>query len=273
MKKTAIGSFAYRYAVGFNGFRPPEPMDPFSFLKRAKQLDYQGVQLCENLHYAQMEEKDLSALDSLAKELGLFVEIGMNGASKENLLFHLKLARKLSSSFVRVVLGGKSCKKAAEVGEAQTAFTKTLKEVLPAFRDQGISLGIENHFDLPTYAIRNIVDELDDENVGMILDTTNCIHFLERPLEALEMSRGKIISVHIKDYMTQKMEAGHLITGTELGKGELDIPPFIACCDRIVLEMTIRRNETMTPEAITEWEDQAIEESTKTLIRLCQAAQ
>lgn len=269
MKKTAIGSFAYRYAVGINGFMPPEPMNAFAFLRKAKQLSFQGVQFCENLHYAQFSEKDIAALDALAKELGLFVEVGMNGANEENLLYHLKLAKQLSSSFVRVVLGGKSCKNPRETYEAQKAFTKILSNVLPAFRDQGVTLGIENHFDLPTYALRDIVDELDDDHVGLILDTTNCIHFLERPEEALQRCSGRIVSVHMKDYRTQKIEAGHLITGTELGKGELNIFPFLACCDRIVLEMTIRRSEEMTPEQAVGWEDRAVKASSAKLMELC----
>lgn len=247
---------------------PVKPLDIHGFLKHAKDLGFQGVQLCENLGIARMDEESLRTVNRDAVALGLSVEVGMNGADRENLYHHLKIAENLSANLVRVVLGGKSCKRKEEAEQAQLYYLGILREVLPAFRDSGITIGIENHFDLPTRALREMVEAVNDPAVTLILDTTNCIHFMERPEEALELCRGRIGEVHLKDYKAQKIEAGHLFSGTVLGEGELDVRRFLECCDRIVLEMTIRRSRQQSAKEVISWEEDSVKRSAKNLVSL-----
>lgn len=270
MKTLAISSFAYRYAIGFDGFRPKSPLGADEFLRQAKALGFQGVQLCENLGIAQMTDAQLDGVGSLARELGLFIEVGMNGATEEKLYRHLEICKRLDSGFLRVVLGGKSCKNKDEAVREQLRHTDVLRAVLPMFKQARVSIGIENHFDLPTYALRQIIDAIDDENVNLIFDTTNCIHFLERPQEALEICKGRIASIHLKDYTVKKVEAGHLVAGAVLGDGELEIPGILQSCDRIVLEMTIRRSPEESIEDVLQWEQHAVVASASRLLRLAQ---
>ncbi|QQO08123.1 sugar phosphate isomerase/epimerase family protein [Breznakiella homolactica] len=258
MKQLAVSSFAYRYNIGFDGFASPRPLTAENFLRRAGDLGFQGVQICENLGIAKMSREELLRIKELARELGLFIEVGMNGAEKENLLLHREIAETLGSDFVRVVLGGKSRKTEAEAAEASKGFTYTIGSVLPLFKQSKIRIGMENHFDLPTRWLKAIADAVNDEYLGLILDTTNCIHFLERPEEALEICRGRIVSVHLKDYSVKKIEAGHCISGTVLLDGELSVQPFLDACDSIVMEMTIRRPEGFTADQILQWEDEAV---------------
>ena len=266
MKRLAVSSFAFRYNIGFDGFEPPRRLSTAGFLERAHALGFQGVQLCENLGILKMTQNELTQIRELARKLGLFIEVGMNGAEKDNLEKHLGIALSLSSNFLRVVLGGRSCKKNDEIAGAVSHYIDTIRSVLPLFKSKNIQVGIENHFDLPTPALRKIVDTINDNNLGLILDTTNCIHFLERPEEALEICRGRIVSVHLKDYCVKKVEAGHFISGTVLMDGELNVQLFLDCCENIVMEMTVRRPENYTPDQVVEWEDQAVAASARKLM-------
>ena len=103
-----IGSYAYRYAIGFKNFTPPNPMTVFDFLDEAHRLGLDGVQLCENLSYSNFTAKEFREIKSLAHELGLFIELGMRDLSKENLYKHLEIADILSRETCNRSLNAKS---------------------------------------------------------------------------------------------------------------------------------------------------------------------
>ena len=96
-----IGSYAYRYAIGFNGFTPARPMNIFDFLTSAHQLGLNRVQLCENLAYADLPESTLREARDMARELNLAIEVGMRDLTREHLDTHLQIADLLDSRFLR----------------------------------------------------------------------------------------------------------------------------------------------------------------------------
>jgi len=265
MKNIGISSFAYRYSIGLPGLIPINPMSALDFLHSAHELGFQGVQLCENLNISDMDDAEWALIKNRADELGLFLEVGMNTVTVDSLTKHIEIADRLSASFLRVVLGGPRCYKAEDAYRARDEFIAIFQQVLPLAKKYHIAMGIENHFDLPTYALREIVDAVDDESLGLIVDTTNGIHFLERPEETLEICRGRIVSIHLKDYLPQKVEAGHFISGTVLGNGDLDVLPFLCACDNIIMEMTTRRPNGYTIGQVIQWEKNTVEASAKAL--------
>ena len=223
--KVGLGSFAYRYAIGFNNFWPEEPMNAIGFMKAAYRLSYEGVQLCENLCYSELPDGELRAIAQEAKRLGLFVELGLSGLKGENLERHLEIASITESPMIRVVVGEN------EASEA----VRTIRAALPQLRKKNIILGLENHFD------------------------------------PIAKAQPYLVSLHIKDYIIRKVEAGYFITGTVLGEGALDVPAILQAAlaapglRSLTLEMTIKRNEGKDPREIVEWEEMAIRKSTAKL--------
>lgn len=266
--RLGLGSFAYRYAIGCEGFRPLQPMTTLDFLEAAHQMGFEGVQLCENLHYAELSREELIKVKEKAAELNLFVELGMRDLTLENILFHLDLAELLSASFLRVVLGKNRPVPEEAPGKLVDSAIKTLKAVLPRCEQQGVIIGLENHFDLRTQDLLTIVQEVNDPRVGMILDTTNCLGFVERLEETLKALSPYLLSIHLKDYFIKKVEAGYLITGTALGEGWLDTAGIVTQLFdlprellSIIIELTVRRGEQQSPEEILASEQAAIERS------------
>lgn len=272
--RIGLGSFAFRYAVGFAGFVPKEPMDAFAFLHEASRLGFHGIQLCENLRYSDMKDGELSSLRTQAEKLGMFIEVGMNSMSVESLGRHLDIAGTLSSGFLRVVLGGGSPLPEKDVDEFKRSAVETLKIVLPRCRQQGVKIGIENHFDLPSKHLLEIVHTVGDENIGLILDTTNGIGFTEAPEETMNIFNGHILSVHLKDYKIRKIEAGYMMTGAVLGEGTLRIDKILKevlennPLDSVIMEMTVRRGENHLVEDVIAWERDAVEKSAKKLFEI-----
>ncbi len=267
--KLGIGSFAYRYAIGCRDFIPEKPMNTLDFLDEAARLGYQGVQLCENLNYVNLSEQELFQIRERAKRLGLFIELGMKGISMENCQKHLSIARVLSSKFLRIVLGDHQSLR--EDDDLQLRSIKALKALLPYLEEAEMSVGIENHFDLCTKELVEIVKEVNHSRVGLIFDTTNGLGFMERPEETFHLIQPYLLSMHLKDFVIKKVEAGYFITGTTLGRGQLATAELVNRALRnkpnlsIILEMTIRRDENKSQEEVLLWEKQSIEASTRFL--------
>lgn len=261
--RVGIGSFAYRYAIGFRGFNPGKPMSIADFLETAAHGGWEGVQLCENLGYADLSDADLAVAAAQAKRLQLFVEIGLNGLTDRNLGRHLDVAEMFASDLIRVVVGGTGVEESL----------KTLKSALPRLRSQRIRLGLENHFDLTMDELVGIVRQLGDEQVGIIFDTTNGLGFLEKPEEDMVKAQPYVVSMHIKDYTIRKVEAGYFMTGAVMGKGMLDVPAVLRCAAgapnlrSIILEMTVKRDETAPIDAVIHREQSEVLESRDYLVQ------
>jgi len=262
--RVGIGSFAYRYAIGFSGFNPDKPMSIAGFLETAAHGGWEGVQLCENLGYADLSDADLALVAAQAERLQLFVEIGLNGLTDRNLGRHLDIAEMFGSDLIRVVVG--------ETGVEESL--KILRSALPRLRSQGITVGLENHFNLTMDQLVGIVGDLGSEQVGIIFDTTNGLGFLEKPQEAIVKALPYLVSMHIKDYTIRKAEAGYFVTGAVLGRGMLDIPALLRCAAAgapnlrsIILEMSVKRDETAPVDAVIHREEAAVLESREYLVQ------
>lgn len=261
--RVGIGSFAYRYAIGFRGFHPGKPMSIADFLETAAQGGWEGVQLCENLGYADLSDADLAVAAAQAKRLQLAVEIGLNGLTDKNLARHLEVAEIFGSDLIRVVVG--------ETGAGESL--KILSSALQRLHSQRIRLGLENHFDLTMDQLVGIVRQLGSEQVGLIFDTTNGLGFLKKPEEDMVKAQPYLVSMHIKDYTIRKVEAGYFVTGAVLGKGVLDVPAVLRCAAgapnlrSIILEMTVKRDETAPVDAVIHWEQAAVLESRDYLVQ------
>jgi sugar phosphate isomerase/epimerase len=267
--RTALGSYAYRYAVGFDGFTPDGPMDSAAFLRAAHELGFAGVQLCENLHFDGLSDADLDDLKRLAHELGLFVEVGMKEMNASSLRRHIDLATRLGSRLVRVVLGDDYSWQRADTDRERAI--AVLRDALPICHARDLTIGLENRFDLYSTDLVRIVETIADDRLKLILDTTNGIGFVEHPATTLAIFGPHLISLHVKDVILCKVESQYRMQGTVLGEGWLDVPTLVAEAVAanpelsIVLEMTIGRQPEQSAAETVAWEQSAIEHSTQVL--------
>jgi sugar phosphate isomerase/epimerase len=271
--RIGLGSYSYRYNAGFDGFRPEEPMTVVKLLEEAHKLGYHGIQLCENMRVSYLSNEELAEIKQKAQELGLFIEVGMNDLSAANLTKNLHLVELLSSKYLRIVLGATKIYPEKERDRFRENAARVLKDALPQIRALGIIVGIENHFDLPSLDLVRLIEETDDESIGLIFDSTNCLGFIERPEKILELFGPRLVGIHIKDYEIFKISGGYRIAGVCLGEGLLDVAGILKkAMDynfslSITLEMPIHHIEGQGIEDITAWERIAVERSTKYLFK------
>lgn len=271
--RVGIGSYAYRYAVGFPGFTPSKPMSILDFVDAAHSLGAGGVQLCENLSYADLPEADLSAVRTFCDENEMFIEIGMRDCTTENIEKHLKIARLMGSDLIRLVLGAPSNTPEPDPDELEERSIRVLKDLVPILDSDGIRIAVENHFDLRTERLVRIIERVDSDAVGFVLDTTNGIGFVEKPEQTLEALLPRLLSVHLKDYTMEKVEAGYAMRGCALGDGWLDYQGTLerVLSSRpdvsIILELTARRKDDRSLQETIRGEAELIRTSFKIMTR------
>jgi len=271
ISRVGIGSYAFRYAIGFDNFKPKHPMTVYDFLTVLNKLNYNRVQLCENLNILKFNEKQLLKVKKLASDLNIVVELGMNTFNEENLKAYLKISKILSTKFLRIAVSRKTYNSIKNINLMFDNSLNLLKKYLKEFKENNIYIGLENHYDLPTEKLVELVQIVDDKQVGLIYDTTNHLAFLEKPESTLDLFFPYLFSIHLKDYVIEKSEASYLIKGTILGEGFLNMERILKKTIKsnklisIILEMSIERNLNQNTNEVIQWEKGAVNQSTANL--------
>jgi 3-oxoisoapionate decarboxylase len=105
-----------------------------------------------------------------------------------------------------------------------------LKKQAQMFRDNGVILAIETHFEFTTFELLRLFemcDSVPDDWLGICLDTMNLLTMLEDPLAATERILPWIVSTHIKDGGVLVSNAGLTTFPAPLGKGIVDLKSVI----------------------------------------------
>jgi hypothetical protein len=154
--------------------------------------------------------------------LQLFVEIGFNGLPDTNLGRQLDAAEMFGWDLIRVMVG--------ETGVEETL--KILGSALPRFCSQGITLGLEDHFDPTMDQLPSIVRQLGDEHAGTIIDSTNGMGFPEEPQEVIVKAEPCLVFVRTRDHTIRKPKGrsrlccdGRRIGQSHAGSARRPAPP------------------------------------------------
>ena len=220
-----LSSYTFPWAVGVPGWPPATPLRPVELLRTAADLGVGVVQFADNLPLDELDEQQLAAVEAVAGEHGLQLEVGTRGIG-EHLVRYADLAVRLGSPFVRVVLD-----RGADEPSVAEAVAR-LSRYEPAFRSRGRQLAIENHDRFSSEQLLHIVDALGDW-VGICLDTVNSLGALEPPETVLAALGPRAINVHLKDFTIQRHRhaLGFEVVGTPLGQGRLDLPRLLAALE------------------------------------------
>ena len=251
-----IGSYSFRYAAR----KKENLMDGVAFLEETARLGLSRALICENLNYCDSGDAYIDKLAETAARNGIVVEVGMRGPSKENIQNHIRIARALGSKLIRIVLGGVSEIPPKDTQKLKAHALESIKSVLPLLEEADIQLGIENHFDLATADLVELVLEINSGRVGFIFDSTNCLGLLEKPFDVLRMMKGRLLSVHLKDYAVRKTDGGYTFSGVDLGEGVLDVHGIIRAARifnpqaSFIVEYNMKPSAALDEKKLLEWE-------------------
>ncbi len=227
------------FAVGIDAYSlKPLGLSPFEILDWALINGADGIQFSE----APTEADDpgfLRELGQYARQNRLYLEWGGGshipqdltaGVSVDTTARNLKAAGQaaaLGISTVRSCSGGlmrwNKSGPATETLLRETA--RSLSDQLPSFRDKGVTLAIETHFEFTTFELIRLFEmcgAAPGEGLGICLDTMNLLTLLEDPVEAVERILPFIVTTHIKDGGIIPADTGFVTFTAEIGRGIID---------------------------------------------------
>jgi len=111
--------------------------------------------------------------------------------------------------------------------EFREASVTALQRAEPVMRKNRVKLAVENHKDWRIAEMKELLDGLGSEWIGVTLDTGNNISLLEDPMEVVRELAPYAFSVHLKDMAVAEYEDGFLLSEVNFGEGFLDIAGMI----------------------------------------------
>jgi sugar phosphate isomerase/epimerase len=140
-----------------------------------------------------------------------------------------------------------------EVFDSAEAFRKFFEEgkqalalARPVVEKHEVRMAVENHKDLRSPELLDLIKKLDSPLVGVCLDTGNSIALLEAPQETTDLLAPHVFTTHMKDMGVEEYADGFLLAEVPLGTGFLDLPKIVAAVRkarpeaRLNLEMITR---------------------------------
>lgn len=251
--KLGISSFAYGWAFGAGGCAPPEPMDEQRLLDAARAHGISLVQFGDNLPLHMLGEAQMEGLAARAGRDGIEIEVGTRGLTVPRIVEYAAIARRLNARLIRVVIDD------ADYRPDKATVMAILRDLLP-FLD-GLTLGIENHDRFPCAVLRDIVETVGSERIGICLDTANSLGAGEG-LETVVGTLAPItVNLHVKDFQIERLPylMGFTVSGRPAGAGMMNLPRILeqlapyGRCRSAILELWTppepNLSDTLTKEA------------------------
>ena len=211
-----ISSYALRWSIQL--FR----LSSAELLEKAAGWNLQVVQLCDNLALEDWPEADLTRLRVQSAALGLMLEFGATGCTPVHLRACVDTASALNARILRMVIRyGSGAINLAEVEQ-------TIRGILPELRDRGITLALENHFDLSPQELALLIETIGAPEVGVCLDVFNSVYHLASQAETLACLAPYAHTVHVKDVGIRRQNSGFYVYGCRLGQGRMNLDDLLA---------------------------------------------
>jgi sugar phosphate isomerase/epimerase len=238
--KVGIDSYCYHRYFGesYAGLQQPadRTLSVWDFLKRARKLGVAGVSLescflpCDADFFRRLRD----TLDSYGFERvwawghpdGL--RSGTDRQAARDLVAHLAHARALGAGVMRIV-GGNRRTRPASFAQHKRRLVAMLKKIIPAAKDHGVVLALENHIDLTADEMVDLIRTLDSPWLGVCLDTGNNLRLHEDPLTVAAKLAPLARATHVKDIGARRGDPQEFAfwPSVPLGAGLVDIPRVV----------------------------------------------
>lgn len=283
--KIGIDSYCYHRFFGevYPDQKPPKKnMTMHDFLKRAKELDVDGVSLesCFFPSYDQEWLKDLKAqLDSYNFDRvyawghpdGL--ERGQNWKAYDDMLASIPRAKAIGADVMRVV-GSSLMFRHEPHGPQIDALTKMFKEAVTVAKEYNVKLAVENHIDFTADEILQLLENVDSEYLGLNFDTGNFLRLLDDPIRGMEKLAPYVLATHVKDLMPDRNAAPtdwFFFAGVPVGKGLINNNKLAEYLNKADFKGFLAVEIDHPHSDWTDYEDEAVSISVKELRKIADA--
>lgn len=236
-----------RHRVGIDNYGLfPLNLDPLATLRwadahRAEGVAFSGLQ---PEHQAALDAAALERLKAFAGERGLYLEWGgaqhvprdLETWSRKDIADGnreaIRQALAVGARIIRSCSGG-LMRWHDEAPATETLLRETAQALCaqaPMWRDAGLTLAIETHFEFTSHELLRILEMCEARPggwLGICLDTMNLLTMLEEPVAATRRLLPWVVSTHVKDGAVALDASGFTTFPTPLGAGVIDLPAIV----------------------------------------------
>jgi len=217
--KIGTTSFGFRYLLMDKARAPKLEV----ILEQAAAAGLDVLQICENARPLELPEYEWAQLAGRAARLGLEIQLGAKTLDPAVVEQYLRRSACLPARRLRVVLEEEGAGRPPGAKEVD----RLLAALWPLLETCGMSLAIENHFDIPSAVLAEAVKPYPAERVGFCLDTANSLRNFEPPERVMELLGDRAFCYHLKDFRVDGHLLGFTVGGAPLGQGRLDVDWFL----------------------------------------------
>jgi sugar phosphate isomerase/epimerase len=227
-----MGVVLYSYSLRARADKARGFADPLRFLAFCHERGAEGVQL----PIGAGDARYVKALREAQDRLGMYLEgsIGLprDRTDADRFEAEVRTAREAGVSILRTVQMGGRRYETFTSREAYDAFRRqawqSLQRALPILDRHKVRLAVENHKDLRTAELVDLMRKLASELVGVCVDLGNNLALLDDPLGTVQALAPWALTCHLKDMAVAEYPGGFLLAEVPLGEGILDLPRMAA---------------------------------------------
>ena len=234
--KVGIDSYCYHRFLGEvypHQNAPDKQMTMEDFIKRAKELDVDGVSL-ESCFFPRFDSGYLSEVKSMLDEFNFDrvyawghpdgLEGGKNEAAYDEMVDHIEYANAIGAKVMRVV-GSSLMFRFEDHGPQIEKLSRMFTNAMKVADNYGIKLADENHIDYNADEMLELIHNVNHPNFGINFDTGNFLRVLDDPIQGMEKLARFTFSTHVKDLKINPQAAvndWYFFSCTPVGDGLVD---------------------------------------------------
>ncbi len=234
--KVGIDSYCYHRFLGEvypHQNAPDKQMTMEDFIKRAKELDVDGVSL-ESCFFPRFDASYLSEVKGMLDEYNLDrvyawghpdgLEGGKNEAAYDEMVDHIEYANAIGAKVMRVV-GSSLMFRFEDHGPQIEKLSRMFTNAMKVADNYGIKLADENHIDYNADEMLELIHNVNHPNFGINFDTGNFLRVLDDPIQGMEKLARFTFSTHVKDLKINPQAAvndWYFFSCTPVGDGLVD---------------------------------------------------
>lgn len=201
----SLDTYSFHLASDVWEPHPGTPRDIFWILERARTLGFSGLHTADMRHF-----HDRITVDALVEQLdGLTLSLGTGGCDPRHMGEMIDLCARLKHPVFRTFLNrGVTPEKIAN-----------LREVMPAAEKAGVVIAIENHQDLTSREILEVLKAVGSTHLGACLDFGNALGVFEEPLAVCEALAPHVFTTHVKEYAVYPARMAYVFWSVPEGSG------------------------------------------------------
>jgi len=234
--KVGIDSYCYHRFLGEVYPHQPAPekqMTMEDFIKRAKELEVDGVSL-ESCFFPRFDASYLSELKGMLDEYNFDrvyawghpdgLEGGNNEAAYDEMVDHIEYANAIGANVMRVC-GSSLMFRFEDHGPQIQKLTRMFTNAMKVADQYGIKIADENHIDYNADEMLELIHNVNHPNFGINFDTGNFMRVLDDPIQGMEKLARYTFSTHVKDLKINPQAAvndWYFFSCTPVGDGMVD---------------------------------------------------